>query len=370
MKVGILSMQRVVNYGSFLQAYALKQTLSELGHTVEFVDIENTERIYTNMWPHQRKFVLNCCKAQIHRILGQKSIYHQMATELEEDNFYYRLYHQYPSLWNRYLGLSEKSNTCLEYDALVIGSDEVFNCAQKSEWGQTMKLFGEGFSGACLASYAASFAQTSLADLDRLSIREQVSLNLRRFSAISVRDEHSKNLIKALIGVEPSVQLDPVLIYDFPEVSATGKQSDTLVIYAYPNRICEPVLIQEICSFAYKHNLRIVSIGAYYNWAESIVLTPFEVLKAFQEAAYVVTDTFHGTVFSLKYQKRFATIVRESNFNKLSDLLMRFELSNRVIASFDKLSTVLESPYDKDNVKRKIAAGQYHAICFLREALQ
>ena len=83
MKVGILSMQRVVNYGSFLQAYALKQTLSELGHTVEFVDIENTERIYTNMWPHQRKFVLNCCKAQIHRILGQKSIYHQMATELE-----------------------------------------------------------------------------------------------------------------------------------------------------------------------------------------------------------------------------------------------------------------------------------------------
>ena len=45
MKVGILSMQRVVNYGSFLQAYALKQTLSELGHTVEFVDIENTERI-------------------------------------------------------------------------------------------------------------------------------------------------------------------------------------------------------------------------------------------------------------------------------------------------------------------------------------
>ena len=69
MEIGILSMQRVVNYGSFLQAYALKQTISALGHTVEFVDIENCEHLYANLWPRQQRFVLNCCKAEIHRIL-------------------------------------------------------------------------------------------------------------------------------------------------------------------------------------------------------------------------------------------------------------------------------------------------------------
>jgi hypothetical protein len=370
MEIGILSMQRVVNYGSFLQAYALKQTISALGHTVEFVDIENCEHLYANLWPRQQRFVLNCCKAEIHRILGQKSIYHQMSAELKENHFYYRLYRLYPFLWKRYLGLSEKSNTRLDYDALVIGSDEVFNCAQKSEWGQTMKLFGEGFSGKCLASYAASFAQTSLTDLEQLSVREQVALNLSRFSALSVRDEHSKQLIKELIGIEPSVHLDPVFIYDYPEASVTRKQLNTLIVYAYPNRICEPALIQEICSFAHKHSLRIVSIGAYYNWAENPVLTPFEVLKAFQEAAYIVTDTFHGTVFSLKYQKQFATIIRDANSNKLSDLLMRFEASSRAIDSFDQLGTVLETLYNKDNVKRRIDEGRYRAICFLREALR
>ena len=56
MNVGILSMQRVVNYGSFLQAYALKQTISALGYTVEFVDIENVEHIYRDLWPHQQGF--------------------------------------------------------------------------------------------------------------------------------------------------------------------------------------------------------------------------------------------------------------------------------------------------------------------------
>lgn len=370
MKVGILSMQRVINYGSFLQAYALKQIISALGHTVEFVDIENSEHLYRNLWPRQQGFVVNCCKAQFHRILGQKDIYYQMTSELREHHFYYRLYQQYPDLWKRYLGLTEVSNTSVDYDALVIGSDEVFNCAQESKWGQTMKLFGEGFGGRCLVSYAASFAQTTLTDLKRLSIQEQVAFNLRRFSALSVRDEHSKNLISALIGVDPSVQLDPVLIYDYPEISAMGRWKNTLIVYAYPNRISEPDLIQEIRSFAHKRNLRIVSIGAYYSWAENPVLSPFEVLEAFQEAAYVVTDTFHGTVFSLKYQKKFATIIRETNSNKLSDLLMRFGTSNRAIDSFDELSTVLETPYDANCVKGRIEDGKYRAIHFLQEALQ
>lgn len=370
MKIGILSMQRVVNYGSFLQAYALKQTISALGHKVEFVDIENTECLYRNLWPRQRGFALNYCKAQIHKILGQKSIYQQMISELKESRFYYRLYRQFPLIWKRYLGLSERSNTSLDYDALVIGSDEVFNCAQESEWGQTMKLFGEGFQGTCLVSYAASFAQTSLIDMENLSISEQVAVNLERFSALSVRDKHSQNLIRALIGAEPLIHLDPVFIYDYPEIPITEKRSNSLIIYAYPNRICEAALIHEIVSFAHKRNLKIVSIGAYYSWAESQVLTPFEVLNAFQEAAYIVTDTFHGTVFSLKYQKQFATIVRETNSNKLSDLLMRFGLSNHSIKSFDELSIVLETPYDKDAIQRQIDEGRECSMRFLQEALR
>lgn len=369
MNVGILSMQRVINYGSFLQAYSLKQTLSLLGHTVEFLDIESNEHIYRDIWPYPKWYMMNRLKSQIHRICGQKSVYEQMNFELSEQIFYYRLYNQYPSLWHNYLGMNEKSNISLNYDALVIGSDEVFNCAQESDWGQTMKLFGEGFVGKCLVSYAASFAQTSLADLNRLGIREHISRNLLRFSGISVRDEHSKKLVMDLIGVDPLIHLDPVLIYDYPEIDFSDNISRTLIIYAYPNRICDPALVQEIILFAHKHDLKIVSIGAYYSWAHNLILTPFEVLKAFQKASYIITDTFHGTIFSLKYQKQFATIVRESNSNKLLDLLRRFNLSNRVVKTLGEIDRILEMPYDHNEVLRLIEIGKNEATSFLREVL-
>ena len=103
----------------------------------------------------------------------------------------------------------------------------------------------------------------------------------------------------------------------------------------------------------------------YQSWCDKQILcTPFELLVYFKNADYVITDTFHGTVFSIKYNKKFVTIVRDSNKQKLTDLLERFNLKTRIINHPDeiakKLSTPISYQYANEEIQRyKKAAEQY-----------
>lgn len=99
---------------------------------------------------------------------------------------------------------------------------------------------------------------------------------------------------------------------------------DYVIVYAYSGRITdeETAAIQE---FAHKRGKKTLFIGVRQAFTdEYICVDPFTMLAYFINADYVITDTFHGTVFSIKYQIPFTTIIRESNKEKLSDLLLSF----------------------------------------------
>lgn len=69
-------------------------------------------------------------------------------------------------------------------------------------------------------------------------------------------------------------------------------------------------------------------------------LTPFELLKAFQNAECIVTDTFHGTLFGAKFGKRMAVLIRESNQNKLEDLTQRLQIQSHVITDYHIINII------------------------------
>ena len=77
-------------------------------------------------------------------------------------------------------------------------------------------------------------------------------------------------------------------------------------------------------------------------------------LAYFQHADYIITDTFHGSVFSIKYGKKFATIIREANVQKLTDLLERFSLCDRIVTKIQDLESVLKKEIDVASVQEKI----------------
>jgi len=357
-KIGILSMQRLFNYGSFLQAYGLKHILEDLGYQVEFIDVKLSNGEYLNI-PSKRTWQFYL-RNTARRLLRSK-IYN-----LQMQRAHAFLYKYFPLL------KLDKPNDKTDYDAVVIGSDEVFSYAQFTQWGGTKLYFGQGIKSDRIISYAGSFGYTNYESIVTLHMADELSNLLRGFSAISVRDENSQVTVQKLLGITPPIHLDPVLIYDFESLLPKRlRYRDYILVYGYDDRLCEPEIINQVRNFAQKNNKTILGAGVFQHWCDvNINVTPFELLAYVKNADYVVTETFHGTVFSIKYQKNFAAVVRDSNRNKLEDLLNRFGLIGRAISSDKTLSTIFSESYDKCAVQKILSEEKQKAIHYLEIELE
>lgn len=351
MKIGIMSMQRIENYGSFLQAYSLRQMLEELGHEVVFVDYVIEPCIVQDpiqMIPHHSipyriaRKAYYIAKGIIRQLDGEK------AAEQKIDSMRLRI--KYPE-YLRELGITEQRTENIPVDVLVVGSDEVFNCLQTNRAvGYSKQLFGEYSQANKIVSYAASAGFTTVEGLEKYRIRDEVSDMLKEnFDCISVRDDNTFNLVKTLTGITPDMHLDPVLVGDFSAQIIEKHDLDKyIVVYSYEERMSERTDEAEaIQRFAHERGLKTVSIGNFQKWTDlKIEASPFELLGYIKNADYIVTDTFHGTIFSIILRKQFATIIRESNKQKLSALLKRFSLENRQLRELSELEGILVNPID------------------------
>ncbi len=265
------------------------------------------------------------------------------------------------------------ANNDKKYDACVIGSDEVFNCLCNSAWGFTSQLFGNVRQADKVITYAASCGSTKEEYLS-LDTREVIQNAFKNVAAFSVRDENTACFVKALSDKEPIYSLDPVVVGNFDaEMSEASKYLRRIpkrycIIYAYAERISNPDEINAILNLCKEKNLTPVSIGESQKWVHHhLALSPFEVLCAFKNAEYVVTDTFHGAIFAAKYSKRFAVLVRESNNNKLSDLIFRLKIENHRVNSPEMIEKIYDIEDDK-KVMRAIETEEYQkSISYLEQ---
>ena len=221
MKIGIMSMQRIANYGSFLQAYALKKILGSLGHKVTFVDYRPGESVYSD--PDMKRTPITSelklrMKCMLKKMLG-KEIY-----------FYERY-----QLILRKLGITSKMNYDTAVDTLVIGSDEVFNCLQTNpDVGFSTDLFGKDAKADKVITYAASFGHTTEDGLYKAGKYDEVKGYITNLDSVSVRDENSMELVLGM-GVKDAVMhLDPVLVYGYKTEAVCKKTlSDYVLVYSY-----------------------------------------------------------------------------------------------------------------------------------------
>lgn len=349
MKVGIMSMQRIINYGSFLQAYALSNTIKNLGHEVEFVDFKIEPCITEANKP---KKIEDFPKGFENYFYELNNFDKKFATEFLKD-----------------LGIYNR-NERPDLDVLVIGSDEVFNCLQTNpEVGYSLELFGKNHNAKKVITYAACCGATTVKRLKEHNKHEEISKLLNEFHSISVRDENSKHFVRTLSNIEPENHLDPVLIYDFKnDVIDNVNIKDYIIVYSYPFNLSdeESRLIKE---FAKRHNKKILSLGSTPQTCTDIFIPahPFEVLPYFEKADFVITNTFHGTIFALKTHTPFATAIRE-NFNneKLSDLLNRLHISDRKISSYSELEDMYSKSIDFSKFNDIIEKEKIRSIEYLK----
>lgn len=359
MKIGILSMQRVHNYGSFLQSYALKRTLEEMGHKVIFVDLEySPNRVITHI---SKRGKLRKKLKYIDKYLIKRIQYSKKNSLLNE---------VFLAVQKNYFNLSETICVAEHCDAVVIGSDEVFNCDPNSKWGITGQRFGEIPGVPLVFTYAASCGYSKISDVSVSDI-SLIRNALSNLKGISVRDNNTASFVNYFTGINPEINLDPVLVYDFKDELKAGITEGVfsrpyMLIYAYHNRISSREEIKAITDYAKKYKLRTIAIGGSLPWCnEFAVVSPFQVLGYFKMARCIVTDTFHGTVIASKYNKPFAVLVRGDNSNKLEDLIERLNITSHRVWDVNDIEDIMNMSNNYEDCNRIIRHEKKHALAYL-----
>lgn len=380
MKVGIMSMQRIINYGSYMQALALKTLVEGLGHEVVFVDYKARPSIQ-----HRRSAAYWLQRSR--RAIKDTTLFWTFANMYRGRPVNYRSKEILrkdeqaflPAL--KELGIDhDHYHYHTKVDVLIIGSDEVFNCLQNADTvGYSLELFGKNNKAKRLISYAASFGDTTLERLNEFRVSKTIGRYLNRFNELSVRDGNSAQIVKSLTGREPYQHFDPVLIGGIENMQWTDNaESGYIAVYAYPNRITSEEG-EMISAFAKEKGLRVLSIAAAQKQPGFINIqpcTPYEIIPYFRNADYVVTDTFHGTIFSIINHIPFAVYCRSpqdvsySNSAKLIDLLRKLNLTDRLVSQANSLETVFSREIDFsviDDIREKAKAA---AIDYLRQGIR
>lgn len=269
--VKIITFHAVPNYGAVMQAYAMCKAVESLGHDVELIDYAPSDTTFS-------------------------------TEEMEK----------FKSFIDEYIPLTPRKVTCAE-DLSGMDAD-YFICGSDQIWNLSMRAVRESFNAyflcfehdARLISYAASTGGTAIpADL-----HDPVKKALTRFSAISVREPESVNDISGVTDKPIHTTLDPTLLCkSFPEHKLGARfPEEYIVVYSLQTN---PILIDTIRKIKKHHNVPIVSIGKKTAPLADISITdlhPAEWTTAIKNSLFVITNSFHGTVFSIKYRKQFASI--------------------------------------------------------------
>lgn len=325
MKLGIITYHRAHNYGAVLQCYALSKKLADMGHCVEVIDYYPTyfKEQYTSL--SKRNMEGLSLRGKFSHIANQLLTY---RTRSKRSTAFNKFIDNLPLSPRQY---NEKDYNFDKYDAILFGSDQVWN---------PILTFGEDhvFSGnfdkqgAKFISYAASTSPKVYTN----EYKEYFSGIIDRFDAISVREE---SLNKFLSCIKPGIAktvLDPVLLLNKEEWSKKAikpEQNNYLLIYTVP----QSPKVRELANIIAKEKgLEIVEIrpNVSRNANKGILqsVSPEEFLGYFKYASYVVTTSFHGTAFSVKFQKQFSTLLLgTTSDDRATNLLTSIGLEHRLI---------------------------------------
>lgn len=376
MKIGILTMQRIVNNGSLLQAYGLKKVIESFGHTVEFVDYKISDGDFERFTSKEKLQMYAPFLFTMFSSMKNLIKYGVKGINLSYSN--YKVRNNFLSDYMTVLELTETPNYSQSVDVLVFGSDEVFNTVQyvESGRGHAWQLYGAENNAKKLVSYAASFGHTTYEGLKKYDMLEKSSELLGQFSDFSVRDKNSYDIIKKLTGKEALINIDPVLLYDFEDIEIKKPNIDNyILVYGYPGRINGQKEVSAIKAFAKKHNKKLICVNMMQAWCDEMIYAhPFDLLGYFMYADYVVTDTFHGAVISIKYNRPFIQFIRNSNNysnnQKVGYLLESFGLNERILSDVSLFEETMMKTIDYKTVNEKLREDKKKSMEYLERVLR
>lgn len=363
MKVGILTFHNTTNYGATLQAYALWRTIQDQGYDAELIDYR----------PHSStKYYQNPIKPirlnNKNKIIVNRTAHRELLKYLKMRMFLLRNFRT--SKYKTYTKDGLKNFAQL-YDTVICGSDQIWCLDSFRGFDPSFFLdFIRSPSNCRKMSYAASFGRTESLGENKDLICELIS----HFDAVAVRDSNSLRVVQQECNRQATKVLDPTFLFNFDEIVSEPKfKRDYLIIYTHGGLTAEEEKL--IKSIAEMKNLDIISLSSKNNSKIAnkvlIGIGPKEWLGYIRKASYVVTNTYHGTIFSIIFRKLFTVLSLEGKGQKITDLLKDLGLEDRLILDRRAIECVKEEylSINYNSVCEKLDKKILSSKTFLFEAL-
>ncbi len=249
----------------------------------------------------------------------------------------------------------------LRYDAILLGSDEIWNV--RNPWTSADLAYFGAVGGSCpVSAYAPSFGAVDQAS----ELSPEIQQALRRLHYVSGRDPNTVGLLAAL-GLNAPLVVDPTLLEGKIQHTGLAVGRDILV---YGTRL-DAEHFQATQAFAHKEQLGMRSI--IYPQAREIPHSAYVMADDFlgfmQNAHAVVTSTLHGAVYALLYGKPFAVVMPGSKRLKIQGFLDVFGLRDRLIEQPGRIASALSTPLNLPDLRVRLAKEANRSLAYLSKAL-
>ena len=374
MKIGVITLPLHNNFGGILQAYALQFVLNNLGHDAMLIDKSK----YVSLGPWYKKFPIYTKRA-LQKYLMRKDI---VVRADVEHNWVPKIIAKHTDKFiDKYIKrifTKDFSNVKKEdFDALIVGSDQIWR----------PKYFFSAIENAYLVfakewnikriAYAASFGTEEWEYTEEQT--RNCSTLLKKFNAVSVRESSATKLCKEIFGVEALHVLDPTMLLEKDEYINLFKETETAK--SDSNLFCDILdsgteKDDIINTIATEKRVKPFYVNSKYEDLvaplEERIQQPVEKwLRAFYDAEFVITDSFHACVFSIIFNKPFIIYGnKERGMARFESLLKIFELEERMVSTKKEAIEAINRPIDWEKVNSIHSQWKEKSITFLTENLK
>lgn len=336
-KVGIITLHKNTNYGANLQAYASNQFIKQLGYECEIIDYAPAKEEKLN---HLLSWLYVSWKNNTSRqIIKRLKLLVALILSIPEK--FLRL-HRFACFRKKYCQLSRpcsevKDAVSLNYDTVVCGSDQIWNPTITD--GVNPIYYGHINGVKKRISFAASIGKKRLDEHDEQKVTQLV----KKIDYCSLREEDSAQYIFELSGCSTTCVCDPVFLLDKSDYEKLIKKQIFKEPYVLLYSIVSDKNMLDIAKkYANQNNLRLIEICADKNrhcyHKQLTALGPQEFLSCFKYAEVIFTNSFHGTAFSIIFEKKFHIVDNKQGGTRILNLLDKAGLQERLICVGEQLA--------------------------------
>lgn len=361
-KVGILTYHFAINYGAALQCYALKRVIEKLGYDVSIINLITDEQEKNNSTKYDTRSIKGMIKSLV-LLLFNKS------RKIKKEKFanFTNMYFEYtPKCTNAY-GLQEVINRS-NISVVVCGSDQVWN---NHVADFTELFFLPDIYNVKKIGYAVSIGTATSGDL------KNYAEYIKDYECIGVREESSIPVIKKVYDGEPYNVCDPCLLLDREQWEQLDnmkgcKEKYIICYFLKKEKFKEMFSIAR--KFEKKYKMKVYFINQRYGlWSlnknsfNDVGVEDF--ISLFLHSEKVITDSFHGTVFSLIFEKDFYSICSNNNGDRRKQDLLRYCGLDRRIIYLENMN-VDEEEIDYANIRKLLSNIRNSSVNFLSDSLR